>query len=157
MASQYELTYNDNTVNSSGIPEKGRCRFNIVDLTAANLVATQALLVSLLAAIQGMVIGELNKERIVLSDTLSSSAPAASNLAQRENKWLVRYTDTTTHRIFKGEIPTADLSLLSGNSEFLNLAADEGLAFKTAFEAVVKSIEGNAVQLISVQFVGRTV
>jgi len=157
MASQYELTYNDNTVTSGGGAEKGRCRFNIVDLTAGNLAATQALLTTLLASIQAIVIGELNKERIVLSDTLSSSAPAASPLAQRENKWLVRYTDNVTHRIFKGEIPTADLTLLAGNSEFLDLAADEGLAFKNAFEAVVKSVDGNAVSVISVQFVGRSV
>lgn len=156
MASQYELTYNDNTL-VKGVPEKGRCRFNIVDLTAANLVATQALLATLLAATQAIVLGELNRERIVLSDTLSSSAPAASSAAQRENKWLVRYTDTVTHRIFKGEIPTADNSLLANNSEFLDLSAGVGLAFKNAFEAVVKSIAGNAVQVISVQWVGRTV
>ena len=156
MASQYEVTYNDNTVGAGGAVEKGRARFNIVDLTAANLVATQALLATLLASIQAIVIGELNKERIVLSDTLSSSAPANSPLAQRENKWLVRYTDNTTHRIFKGEIPTADLTLLVGNSEFLDLSAGVGLAFKNAFQAVVKSIEGNAVSVISVQFVGRT-
>lgn len=156
MASQYELTYNDNTVTASGLPEKGRCRFNIVQLNAGNLVATQALLATLLTAIQAIVLGELNKEIIVLSDTWSSSAPAASNLAQRENKWLVRYTDTTTHRIFKSEIPTADLSLLANNSEFLDLSAGPGLAFKNAFDAVVKSIDGNAVEVISVQFVGRT-
>lgn len=156
MASQYELTYNDNTTSAGGIPEKGRVRFNIVDLTAGNLAATQALLATLLASIQAIVIGELHKERITLSDTLSSSAPAASPLAQRENKWLVRYTDVTTHRVFKGEIPTADLSLLASNSEFLDLSAGAGLAFKNAFEAVVKSIDGNAVQVISVQFVGRS-
>lgn len=154
MASQYELTYNDNTVVGT-TPEKGRVRFNIVDITAGNLVATQTALADLLAAIQAIVLGELNKERIVLSDTLSSSSPAASPLAQRENKWLVTYTDTTTHRIFKSEIPTADLSLLSGNSEALDLSAGVGLTFKQKFEAVVKSIEGNAVQVISVKYVGR--
>lgn len=154
MASQYELTYNDNTVVGT-TPEKGRVRFNIVDITAGNLVATQTALADLLAAIQAIVIGELNKERIVLSDTLSSSAPATSPLAQRENKWLVTYTDTTTHRLFKSEIPTADLSLLSGNQEALDLSAGVGLTFKQKFEAVVKSIEGNAVQVVSVKYVGR--
>lgn len=154
MASQYELTYNDNTVVGT-TPEKGRVRFNIVDITAGNLVATQTALADLLAAIQAIVLGELNKERIVLSDTLSSASPAASPLAQRENKWLVTYTDTTTHRIFKSEIPTADLSLLSGNQEALDLSAGVGLTFKQKFEAVVKSIEGNAVQVISVKYVGR--
>lgn len=154
MASQYELTYNDNTV-IGGSPEKGRLRLNIVQIDAGNLAATQTALAALLSAIQAIVIGELNKERIVLSDTLSSSAPAASPLAQRENKWLVTYTDTTTHRLFKCEIPTADLSLLTGNSEALDLSAGVGGAFKTAFEAVVKSIDGNAVQVISVKFVGR--
>lgn len=154
MASQYELTFNDNTVVGQ-TPEKGRMRLNIVDITAGNLAATQTQLAALLTAIEGIVLGVLNRERIVLSDTLSSSAPAASNLAQREIKWLVTYTDTVTHRLFKSEIPTAKISLLTGNSESLDLAAGEGLAFKTAFEAVVKSIEGNAVQVISVKYVGR--
>lgn len=156
MAAMYELTYNDNTVSSGGTPEKGRCQFRITTINAGNLAAVQAALATLLAAIQAMVIGELNRERIVLSDTLASSAPATSPLAQRENKWLVRYQDTVTHRIFKTELPTADLSLLAGNSEFLNLAADEGAAFKSAFEAIAATVDGNPCTVISVQFVGRS-
>lgn len=154
MASQYELTFNDNTVVGQ-TPEKGRMRLNIVDINAGNLAGTQTQLAALLTAIEAIVLGVLNRERIVLSDTLSSSAPAASNLAQREIKWLVTYTDTVTHRLFKSEIPTAKISLLTGNSESLNLAAGEGQAFKTAFEDVVRSIEGNPVQVISVKYVGR--
>lgn len=156
MSSEYELTYNDNTVVGT-TPEKGRCRFHIVDLTAGNLVATQALLATLLDSIQAIVIGELNREKIVLSDTLSSSSAADSPLAQRENKWLVTYEDNTTHFLFRGELPTADLTLLAGNSEYLDLTASVGLAFKNAFEAVVKSRNNNAVTVVSVKFVGRKV
>lgn len=156
LSSKYELTYNDNTVNGT-TPEKGRTAFHIVDLTAGNLVATQALLATLLTSIQAIVLGELNRERIILSDTLSSSSAANSPLAQRENKWLVTYEDATTHFLYRGELPTADLSLLSGNSEFLDLTAGPGQAFKNAFEAVVKSRANNAVTVVSVKFVGRKV
>lgn len=156
MSSMYEITYNDHTLNNSGTPEKGRMKVHITDINAGNLATVATALATLLAAIQAIVIGELAHETIILSNTFSSAAPASSPLAQRENKWLVRYTDTTTHRIFKTEIPTADLSLLGSNSEFLDLSAGAGLAFKTAFEAVVKSIAGNAVAVVSVQFVGRS-
>lgn len=155
MSSMYELTFNDNTVKN-GTPEKGRCRFHITDINAGNLAATQTALAALLTAIEGIVVGVLNKERIVLSDTLASSAPAASQLAQRENKWLVTYTDTVTHRLYRGEIPTADLTMLPNNSENLDLSGGAGAAFKTAFEAIVKSPDNNTVQVVSVQYVGRS-
>lgn len=155
MSSMYELTFNDNTIKGS-VPEKGRCRFHITDINAGNLGATQTALADLLAAIQAIVIGELNKERIVLSDTFSSNAPAASPLAQRENKWLVTYVDSVTNKLYRGEIPTADLTLLTGNSESLDLSAGVGLTFKQKFEAIVKSPDNNAVDVVSVTFVGRS-
>lgn len=145
MSSEYELSYKDYD------HEVSRCKFHIVDLTAGNLVATQALLASLLTAIQDLVVGELQAEKVVLSNTKASGSPASSKQANRETKWLVTYEDSTTHFVYRGEIPTADLSLRAGNSSLLDLTAGVGLAFKTAFEAVVKSRAGNAVTVISVQ------
>lgn len=150
MPSTYGLTYKDYNRETS------RVRWEIVGITAANLVATQALLATLLTAVQAVSIGQLQTEQVVATDTFSSRSPASSNLAQRENKWLVTLEDQVTHRITSNEIPCADLSLLASNSEFLDLSAGEGLALKSAIEAVVK-FPGtqNAVFVNSVQFVGR--
>lgn len=150
MPSLYGLTYKDYNRETS------RTEWQIVGITAANLAATQALLATLLTAVQGVSIGELQTERVVATETFASRAPASSNLSQRENKWLVSIEDQVTHRLAKNEIPCADLSLLASNSEFLDLSAGAGLALKQAIEAVVK-FPGtqNAVSVVSVQFVGR--
>lgn len=149
MASQYGVTYKDYG------RETASTRFDITQMNAGNLVATQGLLTTLLAAIQAVSIGELQTERIVLSNTFSSAAPASSPLSQRENKWLVTMEDSTTHKQFRHEIPCADLTLLGGNSEFLDLSADEGLALKNALDAVVISPAGNSSVCASIQFVGK--
>jgi hypothetical protein len=85
----------------------------------------------------------------------SGSAPS-DPVAQREVKWLVRYHDAAGRK-YSVEIPTADLSLLDTDSEFLDLAATYPAAFKTAFEDVVVSPadDGSAVTIDSIQFVGR--
>lgn len=88
-----------------------------------------------------------------------NKANAASSLAQREQKWLCRYTSATMPELgqFRLEIPTADLTLLTNNSDFLDLSAGAGLAFKNAFEAVVVTPDAyeHATTLLSVQYVGR--
>jgi len=63
----------------------------------------------------------------------------------------------TTGQKYRVSLPTADLSVLPNNSEFLDLTGGVGLALKDAFEAVVRSPGNgaNAVTLDSVQFVGR--
>lgn len=83
------------------------------------------------------------------------SGKATSPLAQREIKWLARYVDDTTNTLYQLEIPCADLSLLSGDTDFLSLGSGAGLAFKTAFDAQQLSPVGNSCTLQSVQFVGR--
>lgn len=86
----------------------------------------------------------------------------APGSATRSNKWLCTYqdnVDTSTHTL---EIPTADLDLQAVPSNALDLTSVEGAAFKTAFEAAVLSPlqnggigGGNAVTLLSVEFVNR--
>lgn len=149
MASEYGVTYKDYNRETS------TTRFSVTQITSGNITTETPKHTALLAAIQAISIGELQRERVVLTNTFSSSAPATSNLAQRENKWLVTMEDSTTHKTFRHEIPCADLSLLAGNSEFLDLSADEGLALKTALDACVISPAGNASVTITVQFVGK--
>jgi len=153
----YNLTVNDNTLKANGTPESSSMGVAVTTLTAANVAAQSALIINLENAIDGVTIGEMAKSEIVFERSILSASPASSTLAQRENKWLMRYHGNTLNQKFQVSVGTADLTLLDSGSEFLDLTADEGLALKTAFEAIVKSPNDAAetVTLDSVQFVGR--
>lgn len=153
----YTLTENDNTRKSNGSPETTTISLPILTLTPANVAATTTLITNLENAIQDTLIGQKAKSEVVYTRAIISADPAPSTLAQRENKWLLRYHGTTLDVKFQASIGTSDLTLLPANSEFLDLTAGEGLALKTAFEAVVRSPNDAAETVIldSVQFVGR--
>jgi len=125
-------------------------------LTAGNIVAQEGLASSLWSAALDITLGSESATKILATST-QSAVVNTNPLAQRENKWLVRYHDTAGTR-FTVEIPTADLSLLDTGTEFLNLA-DGGpiAAFVTAFEAYAKSPDDPTltVTVDSIQFVGR--
>jgi len=150
-------TYNDSTVKANGEPESSSFRLPVTNLTAANVAAQSALVADLTTAIEAVVLGVLQKTTLIFDEVVLSDIPANDQLAQREIKLLCRYHDTTTGAKFRCSIPTFDLSLLPLHSEFLDLTADEGLALKSAFEAIVKSPtdDSHAVVLDSAQFVGR--
>jgi hypothetical protein len=151
------LTKADNTLKPSGLPETTTITLPVTTLNAGNLAAQTTLISNLIGALGGITIGLATKYEIVVTRSVLGSGPASSPLAQRENKYLLRYHGTTLNQKFQASIGTADLSLLTGNSEFLDMTGTEGAALKTAFEAVVKSPDdgAEAVVLDSVQFVGR--
>lgn len=153
----YSETIADNTVNKSGKPEVATWRVPIVQLSAANVVAQEALLLTLGSAVANFYIG--NRLRTILTfeqDDISSS-PAALQAAQRENKLLLRYHGATSNQKFSVSIPTFDLTTLPNHSEFIDLTAGDGATLKAAFEAVVRSPNDSSevVILDSGQFVGR--
>jgi len=156
--SSISMSVNDNTLNQkTGKPESAEFKFNVNDITAGNIVATLAAWTTLRSAINAIIIGVERQESVVAYRTTASNTRASSTAAQRENKWLVRYHDATNNKKYSVELGTADLSLLTNNSEFLDLEGTEGSAFVDAFEAVVKSPYDatHAVVVDSVQFVGR--
>jgi hypothetical protein len=135
--------------------ERSNVRFNITQITAANLVAEQGDITDLGTAITGISLNTLARQIVVLSnDELASNYPTDVH-AQRENKWLIRYEDTTTHQVYRNEVPGADLTLLATNSDMADLSLTAWTDFITAFEAVVKSPDGNAVNFLDAEFVGK--
>lgn len=153
----YSETIADNTVNRAGKPESSTWAVAIAELTAANVVAQEGLLTTLSAAVGNVILGNLLRTQIVLSRDEISSAPAALQAAQRENKLLLRYHGATSNQKFSVSIPTFDLTLLPNHSEFLDLTAGDGATLKSAFEAVVRSPNDDTevVILDTAQFVGR--
>lgn len=153
----YAVTVADNSVKSNGQPETSSWRVPISTLTPANVAAKETAANDLLVAITAICIGQNNKSALTYAENLISVVPAASQLAQRENKWLARYHDAATFQKFSVSWPCADLTELVSGSEFLVLTGGAGATLKTAFEAIVVSPgnSSNAVVLDSVQFVGR--
>jgi len=143
------------TPGSGSGAEKSNWSVWISTLTAANFTAQQGLISALFTAALDLTVGSQAATNILAVSTVSSVVNT-NPLAQRENKWLVRYHDANSTK-FTVEIPTADLSLLDTGTEFLDLAGTEAAAFVTAFEAVVKSPDDPtlATTVDSIQFVGR--
>lgn len=135
--------------------EPSSVTFPAVDLTAANFDAQVAALASLRTALEGIAV-DLQTGHFIGNDYViveGSAARASSPLAQRENKWLVRYHDSSG--AYRLTIPCADLTVLDpDNRGFMDLQGTEGAAFVSAFEAYVNH-GGGAVTVDSVQFVGR--
>lgn len=130
-------------------------RVNTTPISAANFDAQLALQVALGNAINGITLGTLQK--IVYGNEITSPGVCNDPLAQRENKWLIRYRDDVTGEPYRLELGTADLTKLDPNNRGFAQMGDgaEVDAFVTAFEAYALSPEGNAVTVTSIQFVGR--
>lgn len=131
--------------------EKSTATFWVADaISDANITA-------LVGAVDGVTLG--NRQDAVLALEVDKDAgtagPSSNPLAQREVKWLVRATDDVNGKSVQMEIPTADLSLLSGGNDYLDLGGTEAAALVAAIEAHVLSIDGNAISVSSIEFVGR--
>lgn len=153
----WSQTMADNTRKSNGEIETTNVGFSVTTLTPANVAAQETLMGNLAAAIAGITLGNVVQRDLVYWRQQFEKVPASSTLAQRENKWLLRYHDAVTFQKMTRSIGTADLAELPANSEFLALGSGSGAALKTAFEAIVVSDfdSSHAVILDSVQFVGR--
>ena len=150
MPSQATFKYQDYSRETSSV------RFDVATLTAANFDATITLINSLSTAILGVQVENALQSKIVTAqNNLISRSPATDKAAQRESKWLLTLEDNTLHSLSRHELPLADTQYVVANSDFMDLSTSPGSALKTAVEAVVKSPAGNAVSLVSVQFVGK--
>ncbi len=131
-------------------------RFTIVaaPLTALTLVTLGADIAALEAAIAGISGGTITRHQFVALDDAIASDPPGSPVYQRENKYTVLYEDIDTHDHFRVEIPCANLSLLSGHSEDLDLTGGPGLAFKVAFQAFARSPQGGLTVVERIHFTG---
>ena len=130
------------------------------EITAANFAAmvdVGGLIPDYYDALDGIVIGNIARERITADVIEISSAKAGSVWAQVESKWLVRYRDTVdaSAPVYRREIPCPDATLLVPGTDLMNITAGAGLTWRNAAEALWKSPAGNAIEIVSVEFVGR--
>jgi len=145
--------------------EIGRTGINIVDITAANLAATQGLLTTLGAELLDITRGVLAEVEIQVITPGTSILPTDEE-AQIEKTWLILYTDTQQYldpgpdtvlnpgfgKEFQLNWPTAIYTdHLLANSDFADLAEADIAAFVTAFEALVVSPYGGSIEVLSIQ------
>lgn len=133
-----------------------RASVHSADLTAGNIAAQVGLAEDLRDAIDGVSIGNLGETAITHFVSDGGGAPAASPLAQRENKWLVSCRETSAgFNPVTFTIPAADLTLLATDGENMADGAPKA-ALVAAVEAFVLSNDGVAVNVESIKFRGRT-
>lgn len=141
--------------------EKATTSFNMVPLEAdgSNYALITAAFATIKAAFQGVTAGSIFEEALVAErNRLTNVYPTTGH---REDKWLVRYQDNTTLKVYGFELPNADDTnvVYSTGTDFWNLAVGvrtaQMTAVITAVEGNIKSPTGGAITVLSVQRVGR--
>lgn len=129
-------------------------------ITPVNLAGFLTEFGQMRSAIDGISIGTIQKEKWVGDDTLLSNALPANAFAQRELKWLVRYRDTTSNKIYNIEIPCADpTGRLVAGTDKADLTETNMAAFVTRFESFGRSPESDThnVAVQEIILVGRNI
>jgi hypothetical protein len=154
MPSEFSVTFLDRS------KEKSPAKFVGPVPVQSGFDTWRALMDALLAAMEDITGGTVQK--IVQSNSvdLNSNAAPTDEEVQREKKWLVTYRATTSQKLFRLEIPTAlPTGHLLPASDEADLAETDMAAFVSAFEAFVRSPDNGteAVTVESIRFVGRNI
>jgi len=148
--------YNRTVLDYDG--EKGSHGFKTPELTAVNFAAQATLRSAYGIAVAGICNGVLGQSEYGNVD-FTGNDPSNTPTDQRELKWMVRFLDTVNQKKGSIELPCADVAVLNPNNRGYANIGDAGPvdAFVTAFEAYALSQDGNAVEVQSIQLVGRNV
>lgn len=154
------ITYLDHSRETANV------QFNIQVVTAANIDTIQSDISDLITAAGDITLGVM-RQRVLTHQFAGSGAIPSDQFAQRELKWLIGYTDTSTTiggvpnphfgKNFTVEAACPDLenANLATNTDFADLTDTQIAAFVTAFEAYVRSPTGGAVSVTYIKNVGR--
>lgn len=127
-------------------------------ITALTIAAFITQFGALKTAIEGITKGVIVGSAWVGDKDILAATPPTDVFAQRELKWLVRYENAVSHKIYTLEIPTADpTDRLLPQSDKADLTDTEIAAFVTAFEAIGRSPENDVdgVNVLDITLVGR--
>jgi len=138
--------------------EKSTMSFHVGEITAVTIAGFLTQFGALRTAVEAISIGALVTDSWTGDRTKYSAAIPSDKDSQRERKFLVIYEDDSTLAPYRVEIPCADYALsglFAGSTDEVDLTQTEIAAFVTAFEALCKSPEGNAVTVLQIRGVGR--
>lgn len=140
--------------------------FNTGPVTALTIAGLLTEFGALRSATAAITLGTITDEaQYAWRTNLDNTKPTDPN-AQRERKWLVTYEDNTAtlgvgidnpgyKKVFNTEIPTADLSKLTTDTDIVDLTQTEIADWVTAFEAIAKSPYGGSAHVLQIAAVGR--
>lgn len=135
----------------------------IPDMTVINTPVLLPAIGNFKDSIDAISMGVLTASNLTYERTLFAppGSKATDKNAQRERKWLIKYYDAVTFRPFQIEVGCADASLLPATgTDTVNLRtgvvpAGVWTTFKTNFEALVDTPDGNDGILLEAILVGR--
>lgn len=130
--------------------------YNIGPITALTIAGFLTQNDAFLDAVQALSLGAL-RQTSWTGDITKYSGVAPSDLnAQRERKWRVDFEDTVNFTPGHFEIPVALVTgqLLAGTDK-ANIASTEWVALIAAAEALLKSDDGNPINILGAKLVGR--
>lgn len=136
--------------------EKSSFGFHFGPITVGTIAAFLTQFGALRTATSNIVLGTMTSDQWTGDLTHYVNAAPTDVNAQRERKFLIQYEGTTTHSNYTGTIPTADFTgrLIIGTDD-VDLTETDVAAWVTAFEALCKTPEGEAVNVIGIRAVGR--
>ncbi len=150
MPAKLDLTFLDHSGETSTVG------IHFPTLTAITFTAENDLMDDLVAAIQGVSIGNLMKDSRKAAETKFAVSPPANEYAQRELKWLVRCRDSNGNA--SGfEIPCANLTIRSPGTDKMDTTSPEGAALVAAVNAGARSNDGEALTFVEAVVVGRSI
>lgn len=137
--------------------ELSRTAVNFGAVTAVSIAGLLTQWGTLKTAIDGIILGVIASESLVMDATVLSNAMPADENAHRELKWLVTYQGDTSLKKFRLEIPTPDATLRVPGSDDVLLTQPAIAAFVAAFEDVARSPDNDTetVTVLSIKMVGR--
>lgn len=142
--------------------ETSTVTFHLGDLTAANYDARTGDGVGqsvgdIRIAMNALIAGNHLRRTVTAEQYVDTAVLPSDPTAQREIKARFTYRDTVTGELGSFELPTADLNVLAQQgTDVIDLEEVAVAAFVTAVEANAFSRDGNAIEIVSGQIVGRS-
>lgn len=143
-------TYTDHSNETSTM------KYNIYALTVLNLTSFLTQNDAFLDAVQNLSLGALRHTTVVMDSTKYSGVAPIDENAQRERKWRVDYEDTVNLTPGQFEIPVALVTgqILTGTDK-ADITTAEWVALIAAAETLLRSADGNTINILGATLVGR--
>lgn len=142
--------------------ETSRVSFHLPDITAANYEGATGdgigeSVGEVRLALNPLILGN-HLRRTVTSDVYVDAAVLPAAGAMREIKARFTYRDTVNARLGSFEVPTFDAATYgTQGTDILDLTQTDLAAFVTAVETHMRSRDGNTIQIVSGEIVGRNI
>jgi len=136
--------------------ETGTTGVNATLLSAANFATQATLRAALLAAIQAVTGGVLEKETVTASIDKTGDPKPTNPEVWKSKRWLVSASDTNGNPVsfhIVTAIPSVDY--LSPGTNQMDLTSTEGAALVSAIEAYARSNDGEAILVNEIVFVDK--